>query len=128
VWSAGLNERVAELEGPRGDVQVLAELRPIDQVSRGGEAVVRLRPEAHRQVIVLSLASSERYPQYRLTIEDAFGRAVTADRDVRRAPEGNFTIELPSEILPPGRYHLELFGEGLGAPESVAVYRLLVEP
>jgi hypothetical protein len=118
---------VAELEGPRGDVQVLAELRPIDQVSRGGEAVVLIpSPDVRKVGFLLALPPTDEHPGYRVDVQGPSGEVLARDLKVHPDRHRAFLVQLPSEGLTAGPLRLTLFGEGPGGRLPLAEYSVIL--
>ena len=57
------------------------------------------------------------FPEYRLVVLDEAGRPRT-----RYGTEADFSVEIPSADLPPGRYTFQLVGEGRDEPVLVERY------
>lgn len=128
VWGTALRERVAELEGPRGDVYVLDTLRPEGSGGlRGGEPS-EIPPWATRVHVYLPLPPGEKdYGAYEVDAASAAGRRVLSGLRVRRSPDGVFVLDLARGELPEGEYRFELFGVEDGARSLLATYPLSIQ-
>jgi hypothetical protein len=110
IWGAGLQRRVAELEGPRGDVYLLGGLRSEESPLRGGEEHA-IPAWADRVMLYLTLPPEETgHRRYEVDVVSGAGEPVL--REVRVEPDGDGTLalELDREALPPGEYRFDLFG------------------
>lgn len=82
---------------------------------------------ADRLLLILNFFAPSSYPTYRARILDATGREVWSSRDLRRASDGSFALEVPRSFLPAGSYRIELSGLAGARQNQLAVYRLLLQ-
>jgi hypothetical protein len=122
VWVAGLHRRLDQLSGPRTGVFV-ADLLPeeVDQ-RRGAGEEVRAPRWADRLLLLLNLADPRTYPSYRAEVTGPEGERVVVLPDLHRSPSGLLALEIPRQLLTPGRYRILLYGEAPQGPEEVAGY------
>lgn len=126
VW-AGLLRR--DLSAPRADVYV-ADLTPREESrerSVAEEEVVRVPAWADRVLLILNLAEVPSFPEYRVEIAPAGGKAVWSRRGVRPSPDGNFTLEIPRSFLAGGPRGIRLYGRQGNAWTVVAEYGVRIE-
>lgn len=127
AWGARLQERVTELQGPRGDTHAVGTLRPETMALRGTEAH-RFPTWARRVTVYLPLAPAEtEYRTYEVDVVSAAGRRVLSGLRVERGPDGGFTVDLPRDLFSAGEYRFDLFGIEEGGRRELARYRLAVE-
>lgn len=127
AWGVLLQQRLENATGPRGDVAVVADLRPTDEPLRGEQPAVRVPEWAGRAVLLLSLRPGQGHQAYRVDVISPDGRLLVFGLPVRRAPDGFLALELPREVLVPGELRLELSGSQGGTWERVAEYRVEIE-
>src|SRR5262249_48067271 len=80
--------------------------------------------------LILHSASPAVYPTYRLEIVDARDRAVWQGEGLVRQPTGEYTISLPTELLPAGRYAFHVYAPGRDQRPRVESYgvRIVTRP
>jgi anti-sigma factor RsiW len=126
IWGAGLQRRVAELEGPRGDVYLLGGLRAEDSLLRGGEE--HTIPEwAERVMLYLTLPGGEE-KHLRYEVDAVSDGGVPVLRGVRVEPDddGTLALEIDAGSLPPGKYRFELFGVDGGERTSLSGFPIQI--
>lgn len=127
LWVSALRQQVDALRGPRGDVYVMADLRPDGGATRGGADARRLPPWAERVVVLLGLAPGADYGSYEVELSRAEGGG-RSTLPVFQTPEGGFAVEVPADLVDsPGRYRFELYGLDGGRRERLAEYSLEIE-
>ena len=124
AWALTLQQDLERAVGPRGDVWIVADLRPVSEPLRGPEPAARVPDWAERAVLLLSLRPGQEHAAYRVDVVSPGGRRLVSDLPVRRAPDGLLAVELPRELLAPGELRLDLRGSEGGAWEQVARYRV----
>lgn len=124
LWSVQLLQRLESATGPRGDVVIVADLRPVSEPLRGPRPTAEVPEWAGRGVVLLSLRPGEEHRAYRVDVTAPDGRLLVSDLPVRRTRDGVLALELPRELLQPGELRVELSGLEAGAWEPVAEYRL----
>lgn len=129
AWGVGLQRQVAELQGPRSDTYLVADLRPEGRTFRGGGEVVEVPAWAERLAVLLPVAPGELegLSDFTVTVRGPRGGTVVEGVRVRPNPEGDFTLTLPRRLLPPGEYRVELRGARGGERVPVARYPVTVE-
>lgn len=125
LWVTKLGVELDALHQPRGDLEVVADLLPVDRLTRGASLVVQPSPAAGRLVFVLVDPRVEEYPAYVVNLVRQ-GRSILVGVPVLRSREGDFTLELPAAAIRPGSCRLELFGVGDGGRTGLAEYRFEV--
>jgi hypothetical protein len=109
---------------PAGRVNLaLAALAPQSEMtSRGAEATDLEVPAAADGVLLSIGYGGSARPLYTLSVHDPRGRRILHRGDLAPDDSGTFLVELPRELLTPGRYRLELTASGEAEP--LAVYDL----
>lgn len=126
VWGARLQVRIAELDGPRGDVYIVGQVAPEGALVRGSD-VRRVPPWAGGVQFYLPLSPAEpEYPAYEVDVVSGSGRRVVTGLGVERTPEGGFGLQLPRGRLPDGRYRFELYGIRDGTRTGLETYSVAV--
>jgi len=129
AWALSLRRDLERERQPRADV-ALADLTP---VARGGERTLQTPAEAvipagvGRVVLLLNLGDLRTFPRYRVELVAPAGRRLWTSRDVRRAEDGTFLLDVPAAALPaPGLYRVLVEGVGDAGPVRLAEYELRV--
>lgn len=126
-WVSALRQQVGALRAPRGDVYVMADLRPDGGATRGGADARRLPPWAERVIVLLGLAPGADYGSYEVELSRPEGGGL-ATLPVYQTPEGGFAVEVPADLVDsPGPYRFELYGLEGGRRERLAEYSLEIE-
>ncbi len=112
---------------PRVNV-TLAELVPEDEAvirATGGQAV---RVPAHARAVLLTLAlvDPRSFPAYDVEIK-AGEELLWSSVEIRRSPEGLFTLEIPRGFLPSGRYRIKVRGRDGDERVLLATYGVHLE-
>jgi hypothetical protein len=129
-WAASLRSRVGELSAPRANVYV-HDLLPVAEGALrtpGGEDRLEIPAGTEHVVLILNLADLGRHSDFRIELRDEQGRVLWRRERLQRAPEGSLSFEVARELLPPGRYHIDLYGLGDAGAAPLVAYRLRVEP
>jgi guanyl-specific ribonuclease Sa len=124
AWALHLRGTVAELSRPQANV-ALVELAPLEPATRlrdvpGEEAEVPAW--ADRVLLILDLGPPLPYTTYAVRIANREGAEVWSQQGLRRSPDGQFTLELPRRLLPPGAYRVQLDGVQGETRTPVAAY------
>lgn len=128
LWVSALRQQVDALRAPRGDVYVMADLRPDGGATRGATDARRLPPWAERVVVLLGLAPGANYGAYEVDVSRADGGGGLSTLPVFQTPEGGFAVEVPASLFEsPGLYRFELYGRERGRRERLARYSLEIE-
>lgn len=105
----------------------IVELVPEDErAERTQEEPLKLSADAGGIFVVLALRGHRSYTTYEVEIRDANENPVWSSTEIRRSPEGIFTLGLPRGFLPTGRYRIVLRGGEGDSRETLAVYRLAI--
>ena len=110
---------------PRLNV-ALAELVPVTDASERTDAgpLVRLPETAAGVVLTLVLVDARTFTAYEVDISGEPSAPLWTSRDLQRAPEGHFTLEIPRGFLPAGPYQIRLHGLEDDRRVLLATYRL----
>ena len=124
VWGALLQNRIAELEGPRGDVFVIGLAPGSGQLRSGGDA--HGVPPWGRQIQLLLAYPGvvEEGAAHEVDVIAARGRRVVSGEPVWRSRDGQFAVTVPRAALPPGAYTVELHQRADGVRRTIATYKL----
>jgi hypothetical protein len=87
---------------------------------------VRMSPISKGFTLVLNGHDQPNYPSYVLKIVNQRGQQMWRSDGLRRDEEGNFCVGLDRSFLPPGKYHLFVFGPK-GHLQRIAEYVILIE-
>lgn len=134
LWGATLYREVSALRGTGGGLEVVADLLPTTEGTRGGERTVHPAAEAERFVFVLvdpggapgRGPTDAAGPPYAVDLVTADGEVVLEGVPVLRGRSGDFTLALPAVAVPDGAYRVKLYGPEGGARVTVAEYRLKI--
>jgi hypothetical protein len=129
VWSLKQdNDRAIE---PRVNVNII-DLVPIgewvDRSTRGPEAPA-FPKSAPSVILILNLTDQSQLPAYEVEIASADPSRVEQRiiRGLERSEEGNFTLEIIRDMLPPGNYRLTLVGVDGKLRKTLAEYKTEIE-
>ncbi len=124
--SGALRTRLPEEPQPRLNLPIVELVPEDEQGQRTEEEPLDISADADGIFVVLALRGHHSYTAYEVEIRDAGEKPVWSSTEIRRSPEGIFTLGLPQGFLPAGRYRIVLRG-GEGDPrETLAVYRLAI--
>lgn len=128
-WAGTWHRRQVELLQPAVRVAVSSLLpQEIAAARNQGVAEPTAVPAwADRFLLILNFFTPSSYPAYQARILDATGREVWSSRDLRRASDGSFALEVPRSFLPAGSYRIELSGLRGARQDQLAVYKLLLQ-
>ena len=114
LWVQALRHETSELSRPQLNTHLGDLFADEDRLRQGGSLErVEIPPEAELIVLILNLSSSRDFPDYRVEILETVGdqtRVRWRSAGLRRGPEGNFTLTLRRDFLPPGRYRIRILG------------------
>lgn len=126
-----LRERVAALEAPRLNVWV-TDVAPAETVLRGEEEPAVLSVPAGAETLTLLLQPPASLPAptpgaagYELELVDSAGERRWSEEGLRLQPEGDFTVSLRLDTLPP-RFTLRLLSSGDGESRELARYPIVL--
>ena len=123
-WNLNLRNRLEETRLPSAEIAManLAPERP--GAERAAEAPVRVevRPRQRKVFLLLNLGDLREFPEYRMELADAEGRALWAESGVPRQEDGTFLLEIPAEMLAARVYEVRLSGRGEGERAPLAEY------
>lgn len=119
------------VDSPWVNVEVI-NLAPVDEgaqrEARGPQGPADLAAPT-RYVLILNVADPRTFPVYRVElVELASQRRIWESSGIERGRLGNFTLDLPAELVPAGSYRILLIGLGQSEPENLAEYRFQVAP
>lgn len=126
-----LRERVAALDAPRLNVWV-TDVAPAETVLRGEEEPTALSVPAGAETLTLLLQPPASLPApapgaagYELELVDSAGERRWSEEGLRLQPEGDFTVSLRLDTLPP-RFTLRLLSSGDGERRELARYPIVL--
>jgi hypothetical protein len=127
-WVVRLERQRAIEEGPTANVYV-AELSPLGASVPRGEQIHRAPAGMRSVLLLLSVADLRTFDDYRLTVrrDGPEGELAWEKDGLVRGPQGGFSINVPRDSLPAGRYRLILEGVSGEASETLAQYDLRIE-
>jgi hypothetical protein len=91
--------------------------------------VLRLPPREDPYLLTLALYEAPVFPDYRLEIVpqgQPQAGPLWARSGLQRKHDDTFSLYLPGDFLPPGRYELRLNGFGGGEEQPLAIYTVEV--
>jgi anti-sigma factor RsiW len=125
---AQLRAQVKELTAPQINIPVL-EVYPQELAQRGTPATAnQLQVPPHAQVITLILNSQSKTEarSYSLEILAAQNRVVANSQGLVRHATGDYTVSVPTRLLPSGRYTFNVYGWVDGTRVKVESYQIQV--
>ena len=126
VWVGALRQNVRELSGPRLNppvVDLIALENPLREQASHQRIV--LPAVADQVVLILNLTSWREAPGYGLEISTSpEGTVLWSQKGLVPGNAGNFTLTLPRDFLPAGRYRLSLYGVATSERQPLATFRL----
>lgn len=130
-WTFSLHQRLSELSRPAARVAVSSLVPRETAAVRDRERAERTAVPAwaDRILLILNLFGPRAYSAYEVEIFDAVerGKKVWSSREVHRAPDGSFALEVPRGFLPAGAYRIELSGLEGSRRDPLAAYNLLLD-
>ena len=123
-------ERIAAA-GPAAPVPQInawiGDLRPIQDVVRGGSSVAEELPANRAASLILGSSHKETHRSHRIEILDAAGKAVwSADGLVPDGETNDFGITLPAGTLKPGIYTIQISAQEEGKRVELESYSVRV--
>lgn len=127
-WIVRLQQEGTRQEGPTANVFVV-QLVPMDAPVARGEDMIRIPAGMRSVLLVLTLADLRAFDDFEATLrrDGPEGEVVWEKAGLVRGPEGYFSVSLPRDSLPAGRYRLVLEGVERGSRETLARYDLRME-
>ncbi|HSS49495.1 MAG TPA: zf-HC2 domain-containing protein [Thermoanaerobaculia bacterium] len=130
-WTFSLHQRLTDLSQPAVRVAVSSLVPRETAAARDGERAehTSLPAWTDRILLILNLFEPRTYSAYQVQIFNALegGKEIWSSRDLRRASDGNFAVEVPRSLLSGGAYRIELSGLAGGRRDRLAVYNLLLD-
>ncbi len=123
---AELQARVKELAAPQLNPPVF-DLYPREMTRRADQSEINeiaVPRDAKSVALILNSQSQIATRAASLEIVNAQGAIVWRTDGLTRHPTGDYTISLPAEFLPPGRYALNLYHPGKGRRAAIASFAL----
>lgn len=124
-WVVSLRQQVDGLRGPRPNPEVIS-LLPEDGTVRALAGDGEATAAGGRLVLILNHGGSGAQTDFRLDVNAPDGPTLFTVEGLERRPLGNFTVELPTDLLPPGEVQLVLFGLTDGRWEPLDSYRVRI--
>lgn len=126
-WVIQLRGQIDDLSRPRVNV-FLSDLVPqSSELERGVGDRIRVPAWTERVLLLLNLADLRSFPEYLVEISGREGRELWSNRELRRSPDGNFTLEVHRRFLPAGEYRIALYGLEGEARTPMATYAMEIE-
>ncbi|MGE0128717.1 MAG: zf-HC2 domain-containing protein [Blastocatellales bacterium] len=128
---ANLKTQVEELSAPQINIPVL-EVLPQELTERGdGARVNQLQiPRGARTItLILNSQSGSESKSYSLEILDARRNVVwrqQGQQNLTRHSTGDYTINISTELLPPGNYTFNVYGQADGKRVKIESYRIRI--
>ena len=128
LWVVRLERQEAARGGPSANVHV-AELTPLGSSAVRSEQVIRVPAGMRSVLLLLALADLRAFDEYRLTVrrDGPEGEVAWEREGLVRGPQGDFSVLVPRDALPAGRYRLVLEGVTGEGSETLAQYDLRIE-
>lgn len=124
IWVAVLSQRT-----PANPVELRTNIHAVDlltqeRIERQGfpDGQLEIPGGADYVLFFLNGADSGRFADYGVELRRDDGELLWTADGVYRAPEGNFTVEIPRTALRPGRYKLRIEGLNAEGPALLATY------
>lgn len=127
-WNFHLRNQIDRLSHIHPHV-VVSDLLPVTEgeLRSGRPRTVRLASELDGLVLVLDVADTRGFSNFRIEVKDGGGSTLDSILELTPTPDGLFLLEIPRAAQYLGELQLVLFGESRGNMEVLAVYRLYVE-
>lgn len=125
LWVQTLRNEIRELHSPQLNVPIV-NLRPVGSLRSGGETS-RARAEGQRIMVILNPSRLPADVDHRIRLLEAESEIWSAS-GLRPTEVGNFYLELPRSLVPPGTYRLVVEPAQAATPTEVSEYRLEVVP
>jgi len=125
---AELQARVKELAAPQLNPPMF-DLYPREMTRRADQSEINeIAIPRHAKTVTLILNSQSQTATRAASLEivNAQGAIVWRADGLTRHPTGDYTISLPAEFLPPGRYTLNLHERGKGRRAGIASFALRI--
>jgi hypothetical protein len=123
---ARLQEQVKEFASPQLNVPVL-DVYPMELTQRTQRAVVNdlsIPPGAKAVTLILAAQNATAYRSYSIEVVNARKAIVWNAAGLVRNPTGDYTIHLPTTLMPPGSYTIHLYAETKGRRLRVESYQI----
>lgn len=121
---AQLHERVNELTAPQVNVPIF-DVVPVElarRTLRPTVTVITIPPRAKSVTLILLAQSAATYRTYSVEMADAQNKILWSQGGLVRNPTNDYTINVRTELVPPGRYTINIFGEADGQRARVESY------
>jgi len=127
---ARLQAQIRELSAPQVNIPVL-EIFPQGLAERGEREVNQLQiPRGAKAVtLILNSQSAAESKSYSLEILDARQNTVWSQQgqqNLTRHSTGDYTINIPTGLLPPGSYTFNVYGQVAGKRLKIESYRIRI--
>lgn len=125
-----LEERLARLETAptpaRKPLINLPAVKLYPDLLRSEPKPIRLTPKDPSLIVTLSLDEEWSHSAYRVVLTRSGRREPIWKEEGLEPSDGEVTLELPSELLPPGSYRFQVFGRSGNPAEPLAGYGLAI--
>jgi hypothetical protein len=115
-------DRVGGLNAPEPNMGVLTLFPVLEAVDRDPLAEETAELSQGSFLLILNLTDSREFPQYEAVIFDWSHNELWSTRKLERRAAGHFTLALPKQFLPTGRYRLTLYGIENGSRIELSSY------
>lgn len=128
VWALSLRQQVRHFAEPRPNVEIVELLSEQDPV-RGGSPERSISATGSKLWYLHLPFEAPHYGDYAVEILPAGGERVLWRRaGLERHRGESFTLEVPDDFLPPGRYRIVAYGVESGRGVEIATYSIHITP
>lgn len=113
---------------PQANVVVL-DLFPVSVTRSDASNDNRLRIPAGAQAVtlILNAVGAETFARYSIELLNVGGQAVWRNGDLKRYSASDFTINLPANLLRPGRHTINIYGVETAARKLIGRFEVVIE-
>ena len=122
-----LRRSVDDLSHPQANVPIVDLEHRDGRSIKDNQITTVLVPEgANLLTLILHVTGRPSFPDYALEISDGRGQRVWRIQGLRRSLADTFTVTLPRQLFPAGRYRIQLDGISAGRSKPVGDYSLRI--
>lgn len=125
---AAIESRLNALAVPQADVPVV-EIYPVALAERDGRSQINdidLSPAAPSLTLILNAQARSTSTRYGLDLVDGQGRVVWGARGVTRRAADEYTLTIPTALIPPGLYRIDIYGDQTRASSRTETYQIRI--